>query len=137
MLRRRIMTTALAVLLTAGMAGCEDLLGPDVEGTYRLLEINRAELPVNVAYVDADNRVLLEEGTATLRGDGTYTQVMSGRMWVSGSVSDFSETSRGDWEADSESITFHDENGRTATADIASYGMVMDDGGNIMKWEKD
>lgn len=137
---KRISRKALlmAVLLPIALTGCDDLMGllADHEGSYTLTEINGQQLPYTLSYMDGDNWLVTDGGSATL-SDGTYTSVANGRMSVSGNVTTWTENHTGTWEADGSSATFTQDNGMTAYATFESGDMIMDQNGNTLVFSKD
>lgn len=140
MIRRLMSRSALVLVLLMPLAlsGCEELLGlgMDIEGSYTLVEINSQPLPYTLAYVDADNKLITQSASATL-SDGTYTSVARGVMYIDGSASSWTEHHTGTWEASGSSITFTQDNGRTASASFDSGTMVWDQDGNSLKFTQD
>lgn len=140
MIRRLMSRSALvlAALLPLALSGCSELLGLEtsIEGTYTLVEINGTSLPYRLAYVDANNRLMTESGSATVSAGGTYTSVARGYMVVNGNRSPWTERHTGTWEENGSSYRFTQENGRTATTSFGSGTMVMDQNNNTLKFEK-
>src|SRR5688572_10432079 len=109
----------LAVLLAAALAigGCaDDGSGPgdDAAGTYELISVNGAILPV--VFEENGVREEVQSGVLQLNTNGTFTVTFNYRVTENGAVTNLTETENGTWTESGNTVTVVNSDGEQSGA---------------------
>ena len=100
--------TLRAGVIAVALAGCSDSTGPDTDdlvGTYDLISIDGASLPVIVEQIGED-KAEITMGTVTLDEDGTFGDVTGLRITEGGVVTTEVASTQGTWTVSGSTVTF-------------------------------
>jgi hypothetical protein len=118
LLRNTLRAGAIAVALAA----CSDSTGPDTDdlvGSYTLITIDGASLPVVVDQVGED-KAEVTMGTVTLDEDGTFGDATELRITEGGVVTTEVQSTQGTWTISGSTVTFVPNDGS------GNYSMTWD-----------
>jgi hypothetical protein len=101
--------TLRAGVIAVALAACSgDSTGPDTDdlvGTYDLLTIDGASLPVIVDQIGED-KAEITQGTVTLDEDGTFGDATELRITEGGVVTTEVQSTQGTWTVSGSTVTF-------------------------------
>jgi hypothetical protein len=123
------MCKVLCGVLVAGLGlACSDSTGVlDVAGNYTLVSVSGMLLPATVLEVDANNKVEILAGEATLTGNSTYSASITARITENGAAATETQTDTGTWTLNGSEITLQsDEAGEDPlTATVSSNRITL------------